>query len=178
MSTNATPSEAPINTDRKQSTNNWTISGLDIVLNIDQINIFKMAQSAEDSPVEAAVAALTCNETDALLQVKYNITEDEWDSTRGISYLNPFLNLHIQDVVVEPYYVLTSEYETFADLTDYETCLPRDECTQVVVGGLPINSFTLSFDGRAVDIGHEFLFDGRNPVTSTEVGSCTKPICQ
>eukprot|EP00984_Skeletonema_dohrnii_P037401 scaffold39432_cov178-Skeletonema_dohrnii-CCMP3373.AAC.1 len=137
-----------------------------------------MAQSAEDSPVEAAVAALTCNETDALLQVKYNITEDEWDSTRGIKSLKPFLNLHIQDDVVTPYYVLTSEYETFADLTDYETCLPRDECTQVVVGGLPINSFTLSFDGRAVDIGHEFLFDGRNPVTSTEVGSCTKPICQ
>ena len=137
-----------------------------------------MAQSAEDSPVEAAVAALTCNETDALLQVKYNITEDEWDSTRGIKILNPFLNLHIQDDVVTPYYVLTSGYETFADLTDYEACLPRDECTQVVVGGLPINSFTLSFDGRAVDIGHEFLFDGRNPVTSTEVGSCTKPICQ
>jgi len=142
-----------------------------------KIKIFKMAQSAEDSPVEAAVAALTCNETDALLQVKYNITEDEWDRTRGISYVYPFLNLHLQDDDLEPYKV-TSEYETFEDLTDYEACLPRDECTQVVVSGLPTNAFTLSFDGRAVDIGHEFLFDGRNPVTSTEVGTCTKPICQ
>eukprot|EP00985_Skeletonema_marinoi_P009136 scaffold4224_cov216-Skeletonema_marinoi.AAC.1 len=155
-----------------------------------KIKIFKMAQTqtaeaeaeaeAEDSQetdAAAAAPALTCSETDALLQVKYNITEDKWDSTRGIKYVYPFLNLHLQDDDVEPYEV-TSEYETFADLTDYETCLPRVECTQVVVSGLPINAFALSFDGRAVDIGHEFLFDGRNPVTSTEVGTCTKPICQ
>jgi len=38
----------------------------------------------------------------------------------------------------------------------------------------------LSFDGKVIDIGQTFPFDGKNPVTSTEVGTCTKtkPICE
>eukprot|EP00984_Skeletonema_dohrnii_P023017 scaffold12141_cov158-Skeletonema_dohrnii-CCMP3373.AAC.2 len=88
--------------------------------------------TSEDSP--AAIAALTCNETDALLQVKH------WDDP----------------------------YENFADLADYEACLPRDECSEVVVGGLPTDAYEISFDGKAADIGQEFVFDGKNPVTSTE----------
>ena len=46
---------------------------------------------------------------------------------------------------------------------------------------LPIatDAYKISFDGKAVDIGQEFVFDGRNPITSTEVGTCTKPpICK
>ena len=126
--------------------------------------------TAEDPP--AVIAALTCNETDALLQVKYNITEDEWDSLRpniDNRRYTPFLSLQGNDI----------RYENFVDLTDYEACLPKDECSEVVVGGLPTDAYEISFGGKAVDIGQEFVFDGRNPITSTEVGTCTKPpICK
>eukprot|EP00984_Skeletonema_dohrnii_P033489 scaffold30252_cov78-Skeletonema_dohrnii-CCMP3373.AAC.1 len=115
----------------------------------------------------AAIAALTCNETDALLQVKYTITKDEWDSSRPI-FDKPFLYLQGNEL----------RYKNFAKLKDYEECLPRDECSEVVVGGIPTDAYEISFDGKAVDIGHEFVFDGKNPVTSTEVGTCTKPICK
>eukprot|EP00985_Skeletonema_marinoi_P009846 scaffold4626_cov79-Skeletonema_marinoi.AAC.2 len=122
--------------------------------------------TSENSP--AAIAALTCNETDALLQVKYTITKDEWDSSRPI-FDKPFLYLQGNEL----------QYENFAKLTDYDACLPRDECSEVVVGGLPTDAYEISFDGKAVDIGQEFVFDGRNPITSTEVGTCTKPpICK
>ena len=118
-------------------------------------------------------AALTCNETDALIQVKYNITEDEWNNSRPLSYsFGPSAFLHLQGNENEV------RYENYATLTDYEACLPRDECSEVVVGGLPTDAYELSFDGKTVDIGQEFLYDGTNPVTSTEVGSCTKPICK
>eukprot|EP00985_Skeletonema_marinoi_P011323 scaffold5371_cov190-Skeletonema_marinoi.AAC.1 len=122
--------------------------------------------TSENSP--AAIAALTCNETDALLQVKYTITKDEWDSSRPI-FDKPFLYLQGNEL----------RYKNFAKLTDYEACLPRDECSEVVVGGLPTDAYKISFDGKAVDIGREFVFDGKYPVTSTEVGTCAKPpICK
>eukprot|EP00985_Skeletonema_marinoi_P019929 scaffold11605_cov83-Skeletonema_marinoi.AAC.1 len=102
---------------------------------------------------------------------KYYITADRWTSGfLGYKY-PPFLKLQGN---------MVRFYKTFADLTDYEACLPRDECYEVVVGGLPTDAYTLSFDGKAVavDIGDEFMFDGNNPVTSTEVGTCTKPVCK
>jgi len=125
-----------------------------------------MTQKAEGSP--AAAAVLTCNGTDALLQVKYTITEDEWDKSR-VGVLSPLLSIKG---------ISSQTYETFANLTDYQACLPTDECSEVVVGGLPTDGYKLSFDGKAVDIGQAFPFDGKNPATSTEVGTCTKPICK
>mmetsp|Transcript_30616 Transcript_30616/g.52396 ORF Transcript_30616/g.52396 Transcript_30616/m.52396 type:complete len:192 (+) Transcript_30616:137-712(+) len=130
-----------------------------------------MVQSAEDSP------ALTCNETDALLQVKYNITEDEYSSlVRSIGDY-PFLN--VQDNTLPVWEDSTVvRYYWFPGLTDYEACLPRDECSRITVGGFPTDAYELSFDGKAVDIGQAFPYDDNNPVTSTEVGTCTKPICK
>ena len=50
------------------------------------------------------------------------------------------------------------------------------------MAGLPSDAYELSFDGKAVDIGHEFFFDGTNPVTLTEVGAdcllTRPPICK
>ena len=73
-----------------------------------------------------------------------------------------------------------ARYENFADVKNYEACLPRDLCSEIVVGGLPTDAYELSFDGKAVDIGHKFFYDGTNPVTLTTVGTdCTKPpICK
>ena len=135
---------------------------------------------AEDSPAAAEeIAALTCNETEALLQVKYNITEDEWNNSRpqssSSSYHIAFLRIIPGDP--ETWY---KDYENFVDVKNYEACLPRDECSQIAVGGLPTDAYELSFDEKAVDIGHKFFFDGTNPVTSTAVGNeCIKPpICK
>eukprot|EP00985_Skeletonema_marinoi_P008188 scaffold3658_cov187-Skeletonema_marinoi.AAC.5 len=77
-------------------------------------------------------------------------------------------------------YKYNPKYKEFRDLTDYEACLPRDGCSEVVVDGLPTDGYKLSFDGKVIDIGQAFPFDGKNPVTSTEVGTCTKtkPICE
>ena len=133
----------------------------------------KSTAEASSAAVEIA-AALTCNETDALLQVKYNITEDEWNNTRprfpSFDH-RAFLRIRGNEV---------AWYENFASVKNYEACLPRDLCSQIAVGGLPTDAYELSFDGKATDIGHKFFFDGTNPVTSTEVGAdCTKPpICK
>jgi hypothetical protein len=90
-------------------------------------------KTADDSP-EAIAALTTCNETDALLQVKYNITKDEWDSSISNSYrYTPFMYLRDNEL----------RYKHFANLTDYETCLPRDECSEVVVGGLPTDAYKI-----------------------------------
>ena len=72
------------------------------------------------------------------------------------------------------------EYQNFASVKNYAACLPKDQCSDVAVGGLPTNAYEISFDGKTVDIGHEFYFDGTNPVTSTKAGAnCTKPpICK
>mmetsp|Transcript_28229 Transcript_28229/g.40339 ORF Transcript_28229/g.40339 Transcript_28229/m.40339 type:complete len:569 (+) Transcript_28229:119-1825(+) len=125
-------------------------------------------KTAEDPATE--IALLTCKETEALLEVKYNITKDEWDSSRPKYNIReePFLYLKGSNV----------KYENFTSVRNYEACLPRDECSEVVVGGLPTDAYEFSFDGKAVDIGQEFIFDGTNPVTSTKVGACTKPICK
>mmetsp|Transcript_30618 Transcript_30618/g.52403 ORF Transcript_30618/g.52403 Transcript_30618/m.52403 type:complete len:274 (+) Transcript_30618:137-958(+) len=130
-----------------------------------------MVQSAEDSP------ALTCNETDALLQVKYNITEDEYSSlVRSIGDY-PFLN--VQDNTLPVWEDSTVvRYYWFPGLTDYEACLPRDECSRITVGGFPTDAYELSFDGKAVDIGDVILFNGNVTVTATGVGSCAAPICK
>ena len=95
-----------------------------------------MTQKADDSP--AVAAALPCNGTDALLQVKYTITEAERKSTRSFSpavssgRFTPFLLS-----TGSPWYKFNPKYKEFRDLTDYEACLPRDSCSEVVVGGLP-----------------------------------------
>ena len=129
---------------------------------------------AEASSAAVEIAALTCNENDALLQVKYNITEDEWNNTRPQypSYdQEAFLRIRGNEV---------ARYENFADVKNYEACLPRDECSDAVVAGLPTDAYDLSFDGKAVEIGHEFFYDGTNPVTLTKVGNecINPPICK
>jgi hypothetical protein len=123
---------------------------------------------ADDS--SASPTALTCNETEALLKVRYNFSEDEWNSFRpddwdpsGWRYtFRRFLRVQGNSM----------QYENFADVMDYEGCLPKEECSEIIVAGLPTSAYDISFDGKSVDIGAEFRFDGINPVTSTTVGAC------
>ena len=128
----------------------------------------------------SAAAALDCTGNDALLQVKYNLTEDVWNSTRpSNTYALPFLLLHDNEQQQEraEYGI---EYSNFTDLVDFEKCLPRDECSTVVVAGLPASTYDLIFDGEHVEISAEFHYEEKNPVTSTDVGTCIKhpPTCQ
>jgi len=133
-----------------------------------------VVQTAADSP--APIAALTCNETDALLQVKYNITEDAFYSFVR-SKVTPFLNVP-DNTIPDWSDDNTVWYTWFPSLTDYEACLPRDECSRITVGGFPTDAYELSFDGKAVDIGDEILFNESVPVTATGVGNCVTPICK
>jgi hypothetical protein len=74
----------------------------------------------------ATATALDCTGNDALLQVKYNITADEWKNRKpSFSVQNqPFLD------VSGTYYNFTelvdykTNYDSFEDLVDYEVCLP------------------------------------------------------
>mmetsp|Transcript_28118 Transcript_28118/g.41956 ORF Transcript_28118/g.41956 Transcript_28118/m.41956 type:complete len:559 (-) Transcript_28118:2010-3686(-) len=122
----------------------------------------------------STATALNCTEGQALLEVKYNMTEDTWNSTYPTA-----------DTENEPFLYLPGSaqfslhnYHSFADLVDFEQCLPRNECSEVVVASLPTNSYQIRFDGNSLDIGVEIPFNGKNPVTSTEVGTCTKPTCK
>jgi len=119
----------------------------------------------------ATVTALKCNDNnDALLQVKYNITQDEWKNIHPSESKKKETFLKLPGISIY--------YDSFEDLVDFEVCLPRNNCTEVVVGGLPIDAYELSFDGKPADIEVEIPFGGKNPVTSTEVGTCIKPICK
>jgi hypothetical protein len=129
---------------------------------------------ADDS--SAPPTALTCNETEALLKVRYNFSEDEWNSFRpelefGRFTFGRFLRVQGNSM----------QYENFEDVMDFEGCLPKEECSEIIVAGLPTSAYDISFDGKSVDIGAEFRFDGFNPVTSTTVGACEEkepPICK
>jgi hypothetical protein len=118
----------------------------------------------------STATALRCNETDALIQVKFNITQEQWDAEElGPSgFRTPFLQIPGDEAI----------YRRFSDLTDFEACLPRDDCSEVIVAGLPTDGYRISFDGEPIDIGSSFPFDGTNPITSTEVGNCFKPTCK
>lgn len=118
----------------------------------------------------SAVTALRCNETDALIQVKFNITQEQWDAEvlgpPGIIRPSlPFLQIPGD----------FASYRRFSDLTDFEACLPRDRCSEVIVAGLPTDGYRISFDGEPIEIGISFPFHGTNPITSAEVGNCFKP---
>ena len=119
----------------------------------------------------STATSLRCNETDALIQVKFNITQEQWDAEVGppgiIRTSLPFLQIPGD----------YASYRRFSDLTDFEACLPRDDCSEVIVARLPTDGYRISFDGEPIDIGISFPFDGKNPITSTEVGNCFKPTC-
>jgi hypothetical protein len=125
---------------------------------------------ADDS--SAPHKALTCNETEALLKVRYNFSEDEWNSFRPDDWrFRRFLKVQGNSM----------QYENFEDVMDFEGCLPKEDCSEIIVAGLPTSAYDISFDGKSVDIGAEFRFDGINPVTSTTVGACEKkepPTCK
>lgn len=132
---------------------------------------------ADDSP--APPTALTCNETEALLKVRYNFSADEWNSFRPDDWnpggwrftFTPFLRVQGNSM----------QYENFEDVMDFEGCLPKKDCSEIIVAGLPTSAYDVSFDGKSVDIGAEFRFDGINPVTSTTVGACEEkepPTCK
>jgi hypothetical protein len=130
--------------------------------------------STATATATATALALNCTEGHALLEVKYNMTEDTWNSTYPTA-----------DAENEPFLYLPGSaqfnlqnYHSFADLVDFEQCLPRNECSEVIVASLPTNSYQILFDGNSLDIGVEIPFNGKNPVTSTEVGTCTKPTCK
>jgi hypothetical protein len=42
----------------------------------------------------------------------------------------------------------------------------------------PTDAYKIFFGGKNVGISADFQFDDKNPVTSTEVGTCIKPICK
>ena len=76
---------------------------------------------------------MQCNETDALLQVKYNITKEEWDNSRPKSkfhWKGAFLKLQDQGNTVDD--------ERFANFT----CLPRVVCS-VAVGAVSLPMRTI-----------------------------------
>lgn len=119
----------------------------------------------------SAATALRCNETDALIQVKFNITQEQWGAEVGppgiIRTSLPFLQIPGD----------FASYRRFSELTDFEACLPRDDCSEVIVAGLPTDGYRISFDEEPTEIGSSFPFDGTNPISSTEVGNCFKPTC-
>ena len=41
-----------------------------------------------------------------------------------------------------------TNYDSFEDLVDYEVCLPREECSEVVVAGLPTDAYKIFFGNK------------------------------
>lgn len=119
----------------------------------------------------SAATAMRCNETDALMQVKFNITQEQWDAEVGPPGIISRTSLPFLQIPGD----FARSYRRFSDLTDFEACLPRDDCSEVIVAGLPTDGYRISFDGEPIEIGSSFPFDGTNPITSTEVGNCFKP---
>mmetsp|Transcript_12836 Transcript_12836/g.18410 ORF Transcript_12836/g.18410 Transcript_12836/m.18410 type:complete len:560 (-) Transcript_12836:270-1949(-) len=144
--------------------------------------------------------SISCIGNEALLQVKLSLTQDElfiksrgpfWDRYWEEEEYWEFEDEEFEDegengIGIYPF-VRHQQGDEFSvkkfnpkDLMDYEACVPRDDCSQIVVGGVPTDGYELLFDGKAIDPGYEFYFDALNPVTYTTVGSCTTtpiPVC-
>lgn len=153
--------------------------------------------------------SISCIGNEALLQVKLSLTQDElfiksrgplwdryWEEEDGPcdefedGPCDEFSIWNLEDerenASIFPF-VRHQQGDEFSvklftpnDLTDYEACIPRDGCSQIVVGGVPTDGYELLLDGEAIDPGYEFYFDALNPVTYTTVGSCTAtpvPVC-
>ena len=79
-----------------------------------------------------ATTTLQCKEDEALLEVTYTLTEDDWkENLPGLdsSYQNPKLS-------VQPsgnYGMFNSstfiKYENYTSLMDYTACIPKDDAT-------------------------------------------------
>jgi hypothetical protein len=117
-----------------------------------------MVQSAEDSP------ALTCNETDALLQVKYNITGN-------YGYSGDSFRVEDKDGNI----VLQGDPEYSSSINKTYGCLPKDNaCYTFLIGGQhqwDDVSYALFFDGKLVHRSDSWLFD------SVQFGDSCKPRC-
>ena len=103
---------------------------------LSQIIIILLSATVLTTTV-ATTTTLQCKEDEALLEVKYTITEDEWkEKFPGLdsSYQNPLLS-------VQPsgnYGMFNSStvinYENYTSLVDYTACIPKDDdatCFQV-----------------------------------------------
>ena len=141
--------------------------------------------------------SISCIGDEALLQVKLSLTQDEIFTTHRSPFWDTYWEWEDEEDDSEtggedeeeedflglfPFAWHQQGNEigfkgfTPKDITDYEACVPRDECSQIVVGGLPTDGYELLFDGEAIDTGYEFYFDAVNPVTYTNVGNCPTPI--
>jgi len=137
---------------------------------------------------------LQCKDDEALLEVTYTLSEDEWkENLPGLdsSYQNPKLS-------VQPsgnYGMFNSstviKYENHTSLVDYTNCIPKDDdasCFQVSIYMLPIKSYEITFDGTVVqhsdqDVFHDTYYNTNDkksiqyPITSIELGEGCYPVC-
>jgi len=136
---------------------------------------------------------LQCKEDEALLEVTYTLSEDEWkDNFPGLdsSYQNPLLS-------VQPsgnYGMFNSStvinYENYTSLVDYTACIPKDDatCFQVSIYMLPITSYEITYDGTVVQYSDQDVFYDtyyytndkkfiQYPITSIEFGDGCYPVC-
>lgn len=132
------------------------------------------------SEVLNAVAPF-CNDTEALLSVSYDVTQDIWDNLYAQNdtlRFSPRLTVRPSGTTGNSTIYEYIKYESFEDIVDFELCVPKvGSCLEVTVSKFPIDSYIISWDGRAVETGPDFSNWGQYHITSTEVGDFCYPVC-
>lgn len=151
---------------------------------INGIHIMKLSKPATilagATTFISPTVALQCNETDALIKVSYTIDRDGWDglhTDRDEYDPDPRLDLRPSGNIGKSTDVLKVTYGSFEDVVDFEACIPREgACLELTVSVFPTDSYAISWDGQAVEVGQEFDWIG-DKITSTEVGNFCLPVC-
>jgi len=156
-------------------------------------------QRLADSSGRAVDAAVQtqCKDNEALLQVKYTLSEEEWNTGQENASRTPLLSIQPSGNYGNSSNIgHLVEYSNYTALEDYEACIPNEDqgCFQVSIYMLPVSSYEISYDSVVIPTGDQVFYDSiltghgeqipdRNgqvqfPVTSTEIGSTCYPVCE
>lgn len=137
---------------------------------------------------------LQCKENEALLEVTYTLSEDDWkESLPGLddTYRSPKLSVQPSGNYGMFNLSTVIHYENYTSLVDYTACIPKDDvtCFQVSIYMLPITSYEITYDGTVVqhdsdqDVFYDTYFHSNDekliqyPITSIEFGDGCYPVC-
>ena len=109
--------------------------------------------------IASKTSTLSCNDTETLLNVTYDLDRNRWDElSRSLAPSSsvPYLSIRPDNDSDGAGVNNTSlhyrvEYQSFSDLRDYLVCVPTVEgCLKVEVAALPTDSYEVSYGGVVV----------------------------
>ena len=126
--------------------------------------------------------SLQCSDSEALLKVSYSIDQEGWNNLYAKNdtlRFDPTLTVRPSGNIGNSTDSTSLDYGSFQDVKDFEMCVPRvGACLELTVGIFPKDTYNITFDDKAVDVGQSFSYWERYEITTTEIGNYCTPQCE